>query len=36
MALSVGVFNVFFPAGYLTGEPQLNGQSHEMLTTKGV
>lgn len=36
MALSVGIFNVFFPAGYLTGEPQLNGQSHEMFTTKGV
>lgn len=36
MALSVGVFNVFFLAGYLTGEPQLNGQSHEMFTTKGV
>ena len=34
MAMSVGVFNIFFPARYLTGEPQLNGQSHEMLTTK--
>lgn len=36
MALSVGVFNIFFPARYLTGEAELDIRDHEMLTTEGV
>lgn len=36
MALSVGVFNVFFPAKYLTGEPLMEPHGHEMSPTKGV
>ena len=35
MALSVGIFNMFFPARYLTSEPTSNN-GHEILTTKGV
>lgn len=36
MALSVGVFNVFFPAKHLSGQPQLEPRGHEMSPTKGV
>ena len=36
MALSVGIFNIFFPTRYLTGEPKPESYSQEMLTTKGV
>ena len=36
MAMSVGVFNIFFPAKYLTGVPKMENDGHEMPTTKGV
>ena len=36
MAMSVVVFNIFFPAKHLTGEPKLETHGHEMSTTKGV
>lgn len=36
MAMSVGIFNMFFPARYLTGEPKVDSHDHEMGTTKGV
>ena len=36
MAMSVGVFNIFYPAKYLTGVPKMENDGHEMLTTKGV
>lgn len=36
MALSVVVFNVFFPAKYLTGEPQMDSHGHETSPTKEV
>lgn len=36
MVMSVGVFNIFFPARYLTGEPGGDSHGHELLTTKGV
>lgn len=35
MLLSVGVFNIFFPARYLTGEPTTEN-GHELLTAKGA
>ena len=36
MALSVGIFNLFFPTRYLTGEPKPESYGQEMLTPKGV
>ena len=36
MAMSAGVFNIFFPTKYLTGEQKVEGDGHEMLATKGV
>ena len=36
MALSVGIFNIFFPARYLSGQPTPDSHDHEMLTPKGV
>ena len=36
MAMSVGIFNIFYPAKYLTGVPKMENDGQEMLTTKGV
>ena len=36
MALSVGIFNIFFPARYLTGQPLSGTSDHEMVTAKGA
>ena len=35
MTISVGLFNIFFPARYMTGKPKVESDGHEMLTTKG-
>ena len=36
MALSVGVFNMVFPARCLTGEPKVDSHGHDLVTPKGV
>ena len=36
MALRVSIFNIVFPARYLTGVPKLDSHDHGMVTTKGV